>query len=157
MAVVKLSGKSSNNINMISVRTRRGFCLTAYPIDSSASVFSIICSQDFEEDVGVGAIVGELQEAGETAHTKLQGRGEALEGLHEAHHLSFRFQGSLEFPGLPETSRLSGYDESISAIDSPTTVHSLSRFQFVNELRPQISKVPAILHLQMSSYPNHNG
>lgn len=73
---MKLSGKSSNNINTISALTRRGFCLTAYPIDSSASVFSIICPQDFEEDVGVGAIVGELQEAGETAHTKLWGKEE---------------------------------------------------------------------------------
>lgn len=53
---------------------RRGFGLSAYPIDSSAPVFSIVCSKDFKEDVGVGAIVGELQEAGETAHTKLPGR-----------------------------------------------------------------------------------
>lgn len=93
MAAVKLSGKCSNNIKMIFVLTRRRFCLTAYPIDSSAPVFSIICSKDFEEDVGVGAIVGELQETGETAHTKLQGRGKAREGLHIGHHFSFRFQG----------------------------------------------------------------
>lgn len=93
MAAVKLSGKSSRNINMIFVLTRRGFCLTAYPIDSSAPVFSIICSKDFEEDVGVGAIVSELQETGEAAHTKLQGRGKAGEGLHIAHPFTFRFQG----------------------------------------------------------------
>lgn len=72
---------------MIFVLTWRGFCLTTYPIDSSAPIFSIICSKDFEEDVGVGAIVGELQEAGETAHTKLKWRRKA------GHHFSFRFQG----------------------------------------------------------------
>lgn len=78
---------------MIFLLTWRGFCLTAYPIDSSAPVFSIICSKNFEEDVGVGAIVSELQEAGETAHTKLQGTGKACEGLHLGCHFSFRFQG----------------------------------------------------------------
>lgn len=50
----------------------RGFALTTYPSDSSSPVFSIICSQDFKEDVGVGAIVIELQETGEAAHSILQ-------------------------------------------------------------------------------------
>lgn len=76
---MKFSGKSGNNMNMIFVLTRRGFCLTAYPIDSSAPVLSVICSEDFKEDVGVGTIVGELQEAGEAAHTKLQGGEKACE------------------------------------------------------------------------------
>lgn len=75
MAAVKLSGKSGNTVNMVFALTQSGFCLTTYPIDSSAPVFSIICSQDFKEDVGVGAIVSELQEAGEATHTKLQGSG----------------------------------------------------------------------------------
>lgn len=60
---------------MLFVLTQREFSLTAYPIDSASPVFSIICSQDFKEDVGVGAIVSELQEAGETAHTELQVKG----------------------------------------------------------------------------------
>lgn len=41
-------------------------------MDSSASVFSIICAQDLEEDVGVGSVVGELQETCEAAHPELQ-------------------------------------------------------------------------------------
>lgn len=45
---------------------------SAHPVDSSASVFSIICAQDLEEDVGVGSVVGELQETGEAAHPELQ-------------------------------------------------------------------------------------
>lgn len=60
---------------MLFVLTQREFSLTTYPIDSASPVFSIICSQDFKEDVGVGAIVSELQEAGETAHTELQVKG----------------------------------------------------------------------------------
>lgn len=44
-----------------------------HPADSSASVLSIICPQDLEEDVGVGSVVGELQETGKAAHPKLQG------------------------------------------------------------------------------------
>lgn len=60
---------------MLFVLTQREFSVTTYPIDSSSPVFSIVCSQDFKEDVGVGAIVSELQEAGETAHTKLQVKG----------------------------------------------------------------------------------
>lgn len=55
--------------------TQREFPSTTYPIDSTSPVFSIICPQDLKEDVGVGAIVSELQEAGETAHTKLQVKG----------------------------------------------------------------------------------
>lgn len=49
-----------------------GSVLTTYPTDSSSPVFSIICSQDFKEDVGVSAIVSELQETGEATHSKLQ-------------------------------------------------------------------------------------
>lgn len=60
---------------MLFVLTQREFASTTYPIDSSSPVFSIVCSQDFKEDIGVGAIVSELQEAGETAHTKLQVKG----------------------------------------------------------------------------------
>lgn len=45
----------------------------AHPADSSTSVFSIICTQDLEEDVGVGSVVSELQETGEAAHPELQG------------------------------------------------------------------------------------
>lgn len=50
----------------------RGSVITTYPADSSSPVFSIICSQDFKEDVGVSAIVSELQETGEAAHSELQ-------------------------------------------------------------------------------------
>lgn len=45
---------------------------SAHPADSSASVLSVICAQDLEEDVGVGSVVGELQETGEAAHPELQ-------------------------------------------------------------------------------------
>lgn len=45
---------------------------SAHPVDSSASVFSIICAQDLEEDVGVGSVVGELQETREAAHPELK-------------------------------------------------------------------------------------
>lgn len=45
---------------------------SAHPVDSSASVFSIVCAQDLEEDVGVGSVVGELQETCEAAHPELQ-------------------------------------------------------------------------------------
>lgn len=45
-----------------------------YPTDSSSPIFSIICSQDFKEDVGISAVVSELQETGEAAHSKLQGQ-----------------------------------------------------------------------------------
>lgn len=51
--------------------TRSG---SAYPADSPSPVFSVICAQDFEEDVGVGAVIGELQETGEAAHPKLWGK-----------------------------------------------------------------------------------
>lgn len=44
---------------------------SAYPTDSPSPVFSVICAQDFEEDVGVSAVVGEFQETGEAAHPKL--------------------------------------------------------------------------------------
>lgn len=47
---------------------------SAYPADSPSPVFSVICAQDFKEDVGVGAVVGELQETGEAAHPKLWGK-----------------------------------------------------------------------------------
>lgn len=45
---------------------------SAYPADSPSPVLSVICAQDFEEDVGVGAVVGELQETGEAAHPELR-------------------------------------------------------------------------------------
>lgn len=46
--------------------------LATYPADSSAPVLSIICSQDFKEDIGISAIFSELQETGEATHSKLQ-------------------------------------------------------------------------------------
>ena len=52
--------------------------LFPHPADASASVLSIVGPQDFEEDVRVGAVVGELQEAGETAHAKLGRRREKV-------------------------------------------------------------------------------
>lgn len=45
---------------------------SAHPANSSASVLSVICAKDLEEDVGVGPVVGELQETGEAAHPELQ-------------------------------------------------------------------------------------
>lgn len=53
------------------LHTRGGSVLTTYPTDSAAPVLSVIGSQDFEEDVGVRAVVRELQEAGEAAHSEL--------------------------------------------------------------------------------------
>lgn len=44
----------------------------SYPADSTASVFSVVGPQDLKEDVGVGAVVIKLQQAGETAHTSLK-------------------------------------------------------------------------------------
>lgn len=52
----------------------RGSVLTTYPTDSPSSIFSIICAQDFKEDVGVSAVVSELQETGQAAHPELQGK-----------------------------------------------------------------------------------
>lgn len=40
------------------------FLLITYPTDSSSPVFSIICSQDFKENVGISPIVSEFQETG---------------------------------------------------------------------------------------------
>ncbi len=58
----------------------RGSILTTYPTDSSAPVFSVICSQNFKEDVGVGSVVCELQETGEATHSELK-RGNGHLGL----------------------------------------------------------------------------
>lgn len=46
--------------------------LLTYPADSSPTVLSVVCAQDLKEDIGVGAVVGELQEAGQATHAKLQ-------------------------------------------------------------------------------------
>lgn len=64
----------------------------AHPADSSASVFSVICAQNLEEDVGVGSVVSELQETGEAAHPELQG-----EENNNTHMMTFNFSltGSL--------------------------------------------------------------
>lgn len=56
------------------VERHTGSVLTTYPTDSPSSIFSIICAQDFKEDVGVSAVVSELQETGQAAHPELQGK-----------------------------------------------------------------------------------
>lgn len=55
---------------------QRVFESITYPTDSSSSVFAIVCSQDFKENVGISAIVGEFQETGEATHSKLQEQNE---------------------------------------------------------------------------------
>lgn len=44
----------------------------SYPADSTASVFSVVGPQDLKVDVGVGAVIIKLQQAGETAHSSLK-------------------------------------------------------------------------------------
>lgn len=47
-------------------------CVWTHPADSPSSVLSIVCSQDFKENVGICSIISELQETSEATHSKLQ-------------------------------------------------------------------------------------
>lgn len=46
-------------------------CDVSYPADSTATVLSVVSAQDLKMDVGVGAIVIKLQQAGQTTYTSL--------------------------------------------------------------------------------------
>lgn len=84
---LKFLGQCRNYVNHFNVGKKKYFppthssphrrsVLNTYPTDSSSSVFSVIRSKDFEEDVGVGAIVCELQETCQATDTKLGKQGQ---------------------------------------------------------------------------------